>query len=176
MKGIQFTDRNPTDADNPPLLYLSVYFKRSKYFGQHLPPGDDKWPYLEANMRFALNLRIQVRAWNDRDIFELMGFLTEGEDKYLPEFLRDAGDDLRNQFLRDRERGWSLHGPAPENDEHGSGDYFRVWRENDENRLMISTFTPTHAGISIHARLSGEMIRAFAGYLEESGFAEPFSG
>jgi hypothetical protein len=174
MKGIQFTDRDPADVNNPPLLYLSTYFKRSRYFGQNLPPGNEKWLYLEANMRFALNLRIQVRAWNDRDLFELMGFLTEGEDKYLPVFLRGADVDLRTRFLQDRERGWSLNGPAPENDKQGSGDYFRVWKENDENRLMISTFTSTHAGISIHARLSSEMTRGFADYLEESGFAEPF--
>ncbi len=175
MKGIQFTDRDPTDANNPPLLYLSVYFKRSRYFSQQLPPGNEKWLYLEANMRFALNLRIQVRAWNDRDIFELMGFLTRGEDKYIPEFLRDADNYFREQFLRDRERGWSLHGPAPEDNERGSGDYFRIWRENGENRLVISTFTPTHAGISIHARLSDEMTRTLADYLEESGFAVSFS-
>ena len=174
MQGIQFTDKDPTDTNNPPSLYLSTYFKRSRYFGQHLPPGNEKWLYLEANMRFALNLRIQVRAWNDRDVCELMGSLTEGKDKYLPSFLRDADENLREQFLRDRQRGWSLHGPAPEDNERGSGDYFRIWRQNDENRLIMSTFTPTHAGISIHARLSGEMTRALANYLEESGFAEPF--
>ena len=175
-KGIQFTDRDPTNANNPPLLYLSVYFKRNRYFSQRLLPGNEKWLYLEANMRFALNLRIQVLAWNNRDIFELMSFLTKGEDKYLPEFfLRDADDRFREQFLRDPERGWSLQGPAPENYERGSGDYFRIWRESGENRLVISTFTPTHAGISIHARLSDEMTRKFADYLEVSGFAMPFS-
>jgi len=175
-KGIQFTDKDPTDAANPPLLYLSVYFKRSRYFSQYLPSGDEKWLYLEVNMRFALSLRIQVRAWNERDVFELMGFLSGGEDKYFPDFLRDADNDLLSQYLQDRKRGWSLHGPAPENDEHGTGDYFRVWRENDENRLIISTFTPTRAGISIHARLSSEMTKAFAEYLEESGFAQSVNG
>lgn len=174
MKGIQFTDRDTSDIKNPPLLYLSVYFKTSKYFGQQFPLGSEKWLYLEANMRFALNLRIQVRAFNDRDIFELMGFLTGGEEKYLPAFLREVDDELREQFFRQQERGWSLHGPAPNDDERGSGDYFRVWKENAENRMMISTFTATHAGISIHARLSDDTTRAFADYLEESGFAEPF--
>jgi hypothetical protein len=173
-KGIQFTDNDPTDANNPPLLYLSVYFKRSRYFGQHLPPGNEKWLYLEANMRFAFNLRTQVRAWNERDVSALMGFFSN-KDEYLPEFVRTASGELLEQYLRDRERGWNLQGPAPDNSEHGSGDYFRVWRENGENRLMISTFTPTHAGISVHARFSNKMATAFADYLEEVGFIEPFN-
>jgi len=173
-KGIQFTDNDPTDANNPPLLYLSVYFKRNRYFGQHLPPGNEKWLYLEANMRFAFNLRTQVRAWNERDVSALMGFLSN-KDKYLPEFVRTASGELLEQYLRDREKGWNLQGPAPDNKEHGSGDYFRVWRENGENRLMISTFTPTHAGISVHARFSNKVATAFADYLEKVGFIEPFS-
>jgi hypothetical protein len=172
-KGIQFTDKDPTDANNPPLLYLSVYFKRSRYFGQHLPPRNERWLYLEANMRFAFNLRTQVRAWNERDVSALMGFLSN-KDKYLPEFVRTASDELLEQYLRDRERGWNLRGPAPDNSEHGYGDYFRVWWENGENRLMISTFTPTHAGISVHARFSNKVATAFADYLEEVGFIESF--
>lgn len=173
-KGIQFTDNDPTDANNPPLLYLSVYFKRSRYFGQYLPRENEKWLYLEANMRFALNLKIQVRAWNDRDVSQLMWFLSRDTDKYGPEFLRNIDDDLRKQCIRDRDRGWSLSGPKPENNQGASGDYFRIWRENEENSLTMSTFTPTKASISIHARLSEEMTKALAGYLEESGFAEPF--
>jgi hypothetical protein len=175
VKGIQLTDKEPADASNPPVLYLSVYFKRNRYFGQHLPPGNEKWLYLEANMRFAFNLRIQVRAWNMRDVFELMGFLTDYKDEYLPEFLREASEELQEQFFGARERGWDLHGPAPENGEHGSADYFRIWRENGENRLMISTFTPTRAGISVHARCSTEVTRKLADYLEEVGFTEPFN-
>jgi hypothetical protein len=103
-----------------------------------------------------------------------MGFFSN-KDEYLPEFVRTASGELLEQYLRDRERGWNLQGPAPDNSEHGSGDYFRVWRENGENRLMISTFTPTHAGISVHARFSNKMATAFADYLEEVGFIEPFN-
>jgi hypothetical protein len=173
-KGIQFTDNDPNDANNPPLLYLSAYFKRSRYFGQHLLPGNEKWLYLEANMRFALNLRTQVRAWNECDVLALLGFLSN-KDEYLPEFARTVRGELLEQYLRDRDRGWNLQGPAPDNDEQGSGDHLRVWRENGENRLMISTFTPTHAGISVHARFSNRVATAFADYLEEVGFTEPFN-
>lgn len=175
VEGIQFADRDTADIKNPPLLYLSIYSKTSRYFGQQLAPGSEKWLYLEANMRFALNLRIQVRALNDRDIFELMWFLTGGEEKYSPGFPRDVDDELRAQFLQQRERGWSFHGPPPNDGEQGSGDYLRIWRENGENRIMISTFTATRAGISIHARLSDDTTRAFATYLEETGFADPFT-
>lgn len=174
IKGIQFTDRDPANADNPPLLYLSIFFKSHRYFAQGIPPGNERWLYLEANMRFALSLRIQVRAWNDRDIFEFMGFLANGRSEYLPDFARDVDGSLREQLSRDVERGWALHGQAPEHNEQGPGDYFRIWRENGEDRLELSTFTPAGAGISIHARLSDEMTRELAAYLERSGFAAPF--
>jgi HNH endonuclease len=83
--GIQFTDKNPTDASNPPLLYLSIYFKRNRYFGQYLPPGKEKWLYLEANMRFAFNLRLQVRALNDRCYRSWLGIIRGVlEDNRLP--------------------------------------------------------------------------------------------
>ncbi len=148
-KGIQFTDKAPDNPNNPPLLYLSVYFKQSRYFGRHLPPSNEKWLYLEANMRFAFNLRIQVSAINNRDVYELM------------------------EFLRNTTEGYALYGPRPLSDQ--PGDYFYVWRENDENRLMISTFTATNAGISIHARLTAEMTGALANYLEESGYSKLFN-
>jgi hypothetical protein len=146
--GIQFIDKNPEDYSNPPKLYLSIYFKESKYFVPYPLSTNEKWLYLEANMRPAFNLRIQVRALNMRDVDELIG------------------------FLHNRRDGWSLHGPRPADDQ--AGDYFYVWRENDENRLMISTFTATNAGISIHARFSSEVAKAFADYLEEVGFTKPF--
>ena len=66
----------------------------------------------------------QVCAWNERHVLELMGFLSE-KDEYLPEFARMASGELLEQFLHDRERGWSLQGPAPDNSEQGSGDYSR---------------------------------------------------
>ncbi len=147
-KGIQFTDKNPEDRSDPPKLYLSVYFKESKYFVPYPFFANEKWLYLEANMRPALNLRIQVRAFNMRDVDELMN------------------------FLHNRRDGWNLQGPRPADDQ--AGDYFYVWRENNENRLMISTFTPTNAGISIHARFSDEVAKAFADYLEKIGFTMPF--
>ena len=175
-KGVRFTDRGLTGSDGLPTLYLSVYFKTSRLFGGHLPPSNEKWLYLQADMHFAFSLRIQVRAWNNRDVSELMRFLSNYEDKYLADFERNLGDNsLKQQILRQRRTaGWDLHGPRPDNNENGSGDYFRVWKENDENRLMVSTFMPTHAAISIHARFSSDVAKAFTNYLEEVGFAKPF--
>jgi hypothetical protein len=170
LPGIQFTDRDPTDANNPPLLYVSFHFKRSRFFGQDIPDEGEKWLYVEANMRFALNLRIQVRAANDRDVYALMGFLAPGDQRYLPEFVRRAPPDLRAGYIREQARGWALYGLPPQV-ASGSADYLRLWLEGDETRLMISTFTSTHAGISIHARLSGEVVAAFAKYLQWCGFA-----
>lgn len=172
-EGIQFTDKSPENPSDPPKLYLSVYFKDSKYFVGHPLSTNEKWLYLEANMRPAFNLRIQVAAWNMRDVDELMGFLTYYKGQPLPGFLSEADEEYQQQFLRNWERGWSLQGPRSGDDQ--AGDYFQVWRENNENRLMISTFTPTNAGISIHARFSDEVAKAFAHYLEEVGFTKPFN-
>jgi hypothetical protein len=151
-KGIEFSDREPNDPKNPPLLYLSVYFKRTRYFGQSPPQSNDRWLYLEAHMRFAFSLRIQVRAWNERDVLEFLEVLRE-----------DTG-------------GYDLHGPAPESNRAQPGDYLLVWHEERETRLIISTFTATNAGISIHARLSNPAASALADYLEEAGFTKPFLG
>jgi len=107
--GIQFCDKDPSGIAGFPLLYLTVYSKPSRFFGRELPSLGEKWLYLEANMRFALNLRIQVRAWHERDVDGLMHFLRTGE------------------------RAYDLHGPRPTDDQ--PGDYFLVWRENNENRL-----------------------------------------
>lgn len=147
-KGVQFTDKDPENPFDSPRLYLSVYFKDSRYFAGYPLLTNEKWLYLEANMRHALNLRIQVRAFTKRDVDELMN------------------------FLHNRRDGWNLQGPRPADDQ--AGDYFYVWRENDENRLMISTYTPSNAGISIHARFSSEVAKAFANYLEDVGFTMPF--
>jgi hypothetical protein len=169
-QGIQLTDSDPTDATNPPLLYLSVHFKTTPYFGDHLPPGNELWLYLEASMRFAFNLRIQVRAWSQRDVDRLMAFLSRGDQRYLPDFMHDLDEGLRAQYLTDLESGWGLFGPAPDNAEYATGDYMRVWRENDENRIHLTTFTSTRAGLSIHGRLTDNMMQELATYLEESGF------
>jgi hypothetical protein len=171
-RGIQFADKDPDGKDGSPSLYISIYFKTSKLFGQSLLPGNEKRLYLEANMRPALNLRVQVRAWNDRDVSEFMRFLTRNDRKYLPDFLHDADKGLAAQWLDIG--GYDLHGPSPAVSESLPGDYLRVWREGTENRLMMSTFTPTYAGISVHALFSDEVATAFAGYLEEMGFADPF--
>ena len=171
-KGIQFTDKDPNGEDGLPLLYLSIYFKTSRLFEASPPPGHEKWLYVEANMRPAFNLRVQVRAWNDRDVLELMRFLTRNDSRYLPDFLRNASEEMVAQ--RAEIRGYSLHGPRPAVGDNLAGDYFYVWREGTENRLMISAFTPSHAGISIHARFTDQVAEALANYLEEVGFTSPF--
>jgi hypothetical protein len=149
--GIQLTDKEVGIVENPPLLYLSIYFKKSRYFGQHVPDDGEKWLYLEANMRFAFNLQIQVRAWNERDVQEMLNVLQTGEG------------------------GYNLNGPRPHGNENHAGDYFLVWRENDEIRLMISTFTSTQAGISVHARLSDRVAKVLANYLVKAGFGSDVS-
>lgn len=156
--GMQFVDKDPSSLGSPPVLYLSLYYKTSRYFSSLGLPAGEKWLYFEANMRFAFNLRIQVRAWNNRDVLELM------------EFLRT---DWTRPPLINLSRGIDLHGPRPENSEYQSGDYFLIWREDGENRVMMSTFSPSNAGISIHARLSDRATAGLADYLEQVGYAEP---
>jgi hypothetical protein len=152
--GLLLTDQGNEDDKKPPTLYLAVYFKASQYFWPDTSQSE-KWLYLEANMRPALNLRIQVRAY-DTSVVEVM------------KFLREDGD------------GWQLFGALPVIAErlyrpedfyypHAS-DQLLLWRENGERRLMISTYTATNAGISIHARLADEATEALADYLESTDF------
>jgi hypothetical protein len=151
-QGIQFIDKDPSGQDGYPLLYLSVYFKTSRFFGDPTP-SDEKWLYLEAHMRPAFSLRIQVRAWTNRDILEFWEFLHSPESEFV--------------------RGYDLHGPIPNSNGKHSRDSLLVWRENNTNRLMMSTFTATHAGIAVHARFSPVVALAFAQYLEKVGFTKP---
>ncbi|MGQ0602419.1 MAG: HNH endonuclease [Anaerolineales bacterium] len=148
-RGIQFTDKDPSGKDGHPVLYLSVHFKTSRYFGD-FSQFNERWLYLQADMRFALNLRIHVHASLEREVSDLM------------RFLRMGGREVR------------LYEPSTDNNAYQSKDFFFVWQENNENRLMLSVFTPTNAGISIHARFSSRVANAFADYLEVSGFAKPF--
>lgn len=149
-KGIRLTDQDTTTGDKHPLLYLSIHFKTSRFFGT-FPHIDQRWLFIQADMRFALNLRLHVNALNDE------------QSNSLVRFLRKGG------------RGVRLFGPSLDEHAYQENDYLYVWRENGENRLMISTFTPTNAGISIHARLSPKVANAFADYLENIGFTKPMS-
>lgn len=145
-KGIQLTDVDLDVETQKPLLYLLVYFKTSRYFGN--VDESERWLFLEAHMRFALSMRIQVRAWHQRDIDEMMSVLRGDRDS------------------------WELSGPRSGLKQEFVGDQFQVWREGTVNRLMLSTYTPTFAGISIHARLSDEVREKFSQYLEDVGFAK----
>ena len=144
-QGIRLTDKDPSSLVHPSLI-VDFRFKKSRYFGQIPIDDNEKWVYVEANVRPALNLRIQVRAWNQRD--------TEG----LMQALGPGG------------KGYDLHGPTPQgNDEH-PGDYLLVWEEANEKRMLVSTFTATKAGISAHARLAQTQAAALADYLKRMGF------
>ena len=147
LPGIQFTDKDPAGTSGPPLLYVSVYFKTSKFFVDHVPQTGEKWLYIQADMRPALNVRVQVRAWNDRDVEEFISTLESGQG------------------------GYNLQGPRPGSNEEYSGDYLYVWREDDELRFMIAAFTPSNAGISVHARLTVDVAKSFSDYLRRSGFS-----
>ncbi len=144
--GIRLTDRSVTDPNRPPSLYLSIYFRTSRLFGDRAP-GTEKWLYLQGDMRPALNVRIHVRALNRRDTEEIM------------------------KYLRGENAGWTLRGYSVGRPDRSSDDVFELWRENDDNRLMISTFSPTNAGISVHARVSSVAVRALFDYLQMVGFA-----
>jgi hypothetical protein len=151
-EGIQFTDRDVSNGQHP-TLYVTVYFKNTQYFGASIPWSKEKWLYLEANMRSAFNLRIQVRAF-DEDVFELMKFLRNEQE---------FGFDTP---------AWNLQGPKPG---EGAADYILVSREGGENRLVVSTFTQTNSAISIHARFSNKVSLAFADYLDKVGFSKTFT-
>ncbi len=152
MPGIQFTDK-ALQAGDIPVLYLSLYFKRTQYFLQDKFFERQKWLFLEAHMRFAFSLRIQVRAWNERDVEELMLFLRN--EKLF-------GTSVNAYDLQGAHSGLN------------SADYLHVRREANENRLIMSAFTTTNSAISIHARFSDAVAKAWAEYLEAVGFTEPF--
>ncbi|MBL1138349.1 MAG: HNH endonuclease [Chloroflexi bacterium] len=154
LGGILLTDELVDNKEKPPILYLAINFKTSRYFWPNVPQNE-KWLYLEANMRPAFNLRIQVEV-HDTAVKEVMRFLNgDGE-------------------------GWTLFGALPIIAERLSlpedrldlhaRDQLELWRENDERRIMISTFTSTNAGMSIHARLSNEVAKALADYLAGTSF------
>lgn len=151
-EGIQFTDKVLSKRQHP-TLYVTAYFKNTRYFGANIPGSKEKWLYFEAKMSSAFSLRIQVCAFNDRDVFGLMNVL-----RNKPEFGRYTP-------------AWNLPGPKIGE----AADYILISRENGENRFTMSTFTQTYAAISIHARFSAETTLAFADYLDQVGYSKPFN-
>jgi len=150
MPGIEFTDRLPQDETHPPSLYLSIYFNTSPFLfrGPLAPRG--KWLFIQADMRPALKMRIQASVFNNDLLEEFMNCL------------RGSGEECK------------LLGHSYSLGQNAAPDLFYLWRENNETRLMLATFTPTYAGISVHARMSLESLQAFAEYLDEVGFTKPF--
>jgi len=157
VQGIQLADKGVEDS--APWLYLQFYFKTSRHFGKRVSDMGEKWLYVEANMRPALNLRIQVRAWHERDAVSFVRFLRNGGPAY------------------------DLHGPRPGNLESArdlatyerhAGDYLYLWQEEGQSRILLSAFTATSAGISVHARISDHAAIKLAEYLEEVGFTSRF--
>lgn len=143
--GIQLANGDFDDQDNPPSLYISIYFKRSRSFGRDPIDDNEKWLHIVTDMRPALTLRIQVRAFNKRD-----------EEEFV-KVLRGVNT-----------RGYDLHGPRSKIDT--AGDYLLIKPTEDEYTLTISTFTTTSAGVSILARLSQKITDEVAEYLEQNGF------
>jgi zinc ribbon protein len=157
ITGIQITDRLYDDKDNPPRLFVSVFVLTSQ-LSDHDHPPSRKWLFVQADMRPALNLRIRVRP---SDLLEATGLI---------DFLRHGREGW----------GWALFSPRPkprtELPQFFSvlpSDYFQVWHEGGEKRLMLATYTSSGGGISIHARFTEDMAEALAAYLEEAGFTEP---
>lgn len=144
-KGLRLTDRSVADPQRPPALYLTTYFRTSRYY-RNGEPGHEKWLSIQADMRPAMNLRIHVRAVNRRDTQETLAFL--------------AGANS----------GWVLHSYTMGRLDRSPEDVLELWRESDEKRLLISTFSPTGAGVSVHARLSTVTAQALADYLHSVGF------
>lgn len=172
IPGIQLADKAPGNEKDPPLLYLTIHVMKSRYFGDHDPNSKENWLYLEADMRFAMGLRILVQATNNHDVQRLMAFLTRGAEKHLPEFIAESSGEIRDKYIESMTSATTLHGPRPEGIPFGSGDYLLVWREANENRLLMSTFSPTSAAISIHARFTARAATELANYLQSNGFVE----
>jgi hypothetical protein len=147
--GIQFTDKDPSNKENPPLLYITIHFKTSRYFGDDFSGLNQKWLHIQADMRFAFSLRVQVRASNLNDELE-----------------------TRN-FLRGANQRWLIQGDTPEKVGQVDEDILLLWRESREKRLQIATYAPTHAAVSVNARFSDKIAQAFDGYLNEKGFENP---
>lgn len=142
-KGIQFTDRKPDGEDGPPVLYLNVHFIPPMYRPSR-PEQHVKGLGLLAEWRFAFLLGMQVYARNDRDVFRVM------------------------KFLRGESNICDLVGPVRAHEISS----FIMFKQDKENRLVMSTIMPTNAFISIRAGFSERVASAFAQYLEEVGFAE----
>lgn len=146
-EGIQFTDKEPTAESGPPVLYLSVYLAAPPYPSRY---GErlEKWLRISAHMRFAFHLGINVCAWSDLDALKLTEFLRE-ENRFCELIGRESTQGL---------------------------DIFVMFNEDQDNRLVLGTITPTRALILIRARFSRRMLTVLADYLEEVGFARPFEG
>jgi hypothetical protein len=52
-------------------------------------------------------------------------------------------------------------------------DALILWRESGENRMQLSTYTPTHCAISLNARISTNVLLAIDKYVGEMGFEGP---
>lgn len=148
IPGIQLTDKEPSGTNGPPLLYLSIHFKTTRYFLDYVEQTGEKWLYVQADMRPAFSMRIQVFASNRRDINEIMKALQTSEGAY------------------------NLQGPNPQGVQGMAGDDLYIRHEAGEKRLTMATLTPTLANISIHARLTNNAAQALAEYLEQVGFTQ----
>ena len=125
------------------MLYLSVYYKLPIYRPSR-PEVREKWLSVSADMRFAFHLAVEVCAWNDQDVSNVIKFL-RGQRSFC---------DLAGKE--------SLHGI----------NYLAMFKRGGENRLVVGIIVPTRASILIRARFSERAVNVFTGYLEEVGFAD----
>lgn len=139
----EFRDREPTGQNGPPVLHLSIHFIPPIY-RPTCPEKREKWLTICADMRFAFHLGTEVCAWNDQDVSNVMEFLRGSRN------LCDLAGKEGTQGL----------------------NYFAMFRQGGENRLVMSTITLARASISVRARFSERVAEAFADYLEEVGFAK----
>jgi len=83
--------------------------------------------------------------------------------------------------LRNKKDIWMLKGHPDENSStspiYQPRDYFMFIRMSDgENRLVMRTFLPTKSSIAFRARLTDDVLIAFAEYLEKKGFTKNETG
>lgn len=146
--GIELSDEDPAATRGGPSVYLRVYFKRSRYFGELIPDDRERWLYVQAGTAAGLNVGVQVRAWNERDVDDFM------------RVLRDGGE------------GYDLHGPRPVENHAGDYLYVSVSEDGQDYVMVVATFTATYARVALEAHLSKGAALALARYLEASGFAD----
>ena len=129
-QGIRLSDGLGVHGQVPPSLYLTFFRSKQPLYPSSQLPRVGPWLFVQADMRPALNVRLQVNMSRNESVTRLLQFLENGaEDCELGESYVDVG----------------VSSPT---------DLVYLWRERNEMRFMMSTFTETRAGLSVHARIA----------------------